>query len=160
MSETTTKEIDEPVLGRKAAIPASPGEARLDVIKRECSDNICVRLTCPEFTSLCPVTGQPDFGTICIDYVPVRSLIESKSLKLFFASFRNWPSFHENTVEIIGNRLMLATYAIWMRVGGYFMPRGGIPIDVFWQAGQFPKILWLPDQPSRPFAQAGQRWRD
>ncbi len=104
------------------------------------------RFTAPEFTSLCPVTGQPDFAHLVIDYVPGEWLVESKSLKLFLGSFRNHGSFHEDCTVYVGKRIAEITEARWLRIGGYWYPRGGIPIDVFWQTGPVPEGLWLPDQ--------------
>lgn len=105
-----------------------------------------VRFTCPEFTSLCPVTGQPDFAHLVIDYVPDAKIVESKSLKLFMASFRNYAAFHEDCTVGIAKRLEAEMSPIWLRIGGYWYPRGGIPIDVFYQSGTPPEGLWLPDQ--------------
>jgi len=104
-----------------------------------------VRLSCPEFTSLCPITGQPDFAHLVIDYVPGKCLVESKSWKLFLTSFRNHGAFHEDCTLEIAKRLKAAIRPKWLRIGGYWYPRGGIPIDIFWQTGAPPKGLWLPD---------------
>ena len=109
------------------------------------------RFAAPEFTSLCPVTGQPDFAHLVIDYAPDQWLIESKSLKLFLASFRNHGAFHEDCTLTIGKRMTLAAKPLWLRIGGYWYPRGGIPIDVFWQSGPAPEGLWLPDQGIAPY---------
>jgi 7-cyano-7-deazaguanine reductase len=106
----------------------------------------CVRFTAPEFTSLCPVTGQPDFAHIVIDYAPGATIVESKSLKLFLSSFRNHAGFHEDVTVGIGQRLAAEMKPTWLRIGGYWYPRGGIPIDVFWQSGPPPADLWLTDQ--------------
>jgi 7-cyano-7-deazaguanine reductase len=95
---------------------------------------------------MCPVTGQPDFGILVIDYAPRRWLIESKSLKLYLNSFRNHGAFHEECTVAIGKRLAALLSPRWLRIGGYFYPRGGMPIDVFWQAGKLPAGLWVPDQ--------------
>jgi 7-cyano-7-deazaguanine reductase len=89
----------------------------------------------PEFTSLCPVTGQPDFAHLVIDYAPGDWLIESKSLKLYLTSFRNHGSFHEDCTVKIGRKIVEIAQPRWLRIGGYWYPRGGIPIDVFWQTG-------------------------
>lgn len=105
-----------------------------------------VRFAAPEFTSLCPVTGQPDFAHLVIDYVPADWLVESKSLKLYLGSFRNHGAFHEDCTVAIGKRLVQELAPAWLRIGGYWYPRGGIPIDVFWQTGTAPAGLWLPDQ--------------
>ena len=113
-----------------------------------------MRFTAPEFTSLC-LTGQPDFAHLVIDYVPDRSLVESKSLKLFLGSFRNHGAFHEACTVTIGKRVAEATRPVWLRIGGYWYPRGGIPIDVFWQTGAPPAGLWLPDQGVPPYRGRG-----
>ncbi len=104
-----------------------------------------VRFTAPEFTTLCPMTGQPDFAHLVIDYAPRARLVESKSLKLYLGSFRNHADFHEACTLAIGQRLAKVLAPRWLRIGGYWYPRGGMPIDVFWQTGQPPKGLWLPD---------------
>jgi len=128
-------------------IPATPEEARLETVKNPHSGkDYLVRFTCPEFTSLCPVTGQPDFAHLVIDYVPTKVIIESKSLKLFLASYRNHAGFHEDCTLAIAERLAEAAKPKWLRIGGYWYPRGGIPIDVFHQTGAPPKNLWIPDQ--------------
>jgi len=105
-----------------------------------------VRFTAPEFTSLCPVTGQPDFAHLVIDYVPADWLVESKSLKLYLGAFRNHGAFHEDCTVAIGRRLVAELTPVWLRIGGYWYPRGGIPIDVFWQSGPPPEGVWMPDQ--------------
>jgi 7-cyano-7-deazaguanine reductase len=105
-----------------------------------------VRFTAPEFTSLCPVTGQPDFAHLVIDYVPRGWLVESKSLKLYLGAYRNHGAFHEDCTLAIALRLVETLDPVWLRIGGYWYPRGGIPIDVFWQTGAPPEGLWLPDQ--------------
>jgi 7-cyano-7-deazaguanine reductase len=134
-------------LGRPAAIPASPGEAVLDRVPNQHPDtNYVARFTFPEFTCMCPVTGQPDFATLVIDYVPKGWLIESKSLKLYLNSFRNHGDFHEAVTVAIGKKLIGVLKPKWLRIGGYFHPRGGMPIDVFWQAGKLPAGVWAPDQ--------------
>jgi 7-cyano-7-deazaguanine reductase len=144
------------VLGQPAEFPASPEEARLDVVPNPHAGTIYVtRFACPEFTSICPVTGQPDFGHLVIDYVPDKLLVESKSLKLFLTSFRNHGAFHEDCTVAIGKRILEATEAVWLRIGGYWYPRGGIPIDVFWQSGPPPDGLWLPDQGVAPYRGRG-----
>jgi 7-cyano-7-deazaguanine reductase len=104
------------------------------------------RFTAPEFTSLCPVTGQPDFAHLVIDYVPRKWLVESKSLKLFLGSYRNHGAFHEDCTIDVADRLVQLLSPRWLRIGGYWYPRGGIPIDVFWQTGRPPADLWIPDQ--------------
>jgi 7-cyano-7-deazaguanine reductase len=134
-------------LGQPVAIPQSPAEATLDRVPNPHPDAAYVaRFTCPEFTSICPVTGQPDFGILVIDYVPGKWLVESKSLKLYLTSFRNHGAFHEDCTVGIGKRLVGLLKPRWFRIGGYWYPRGGIPIDVFWQTGTLPKNVFLPDQ--------------
>lgn len=138
---------DQPALGREATIPSAPDEAILDRIANPYrSVDYLVRFTCPEFTCLCPVTGQPDFAHLVIDYVPDEWLIESKALKLFLASYRNHGGFHEATTVEIAQTLVSRLSPRWLRIGGYWYPRGGIPIDVFWQTGEPPQGVWLPEQ--------------
>jgi 7-cyano-7-deazaguanine reductase len=139
-------------LGRPSPPPASPEEAVLDRVPNpQAGTPYVARFTCPEFTSLCPVTGQPDFGIIVIDYVPGDWLLESKSLKLYLNAFRNHGAFHEDCTVSIGKRIAELLAPVWMRVGGYWYPRGGIPIDVFWQTGAPPEGLFLPDQGVPPY---------
>jgi 7-cyano-7-deazaguanine reductase len=143
-------------LGRPAVIPASPEEAKLDRVPNPHADEVYLaRFSCPEFTSLCPVTGQPDFGILVIDYVPGRWLLESKSLKLYLASFRNHGAFHEGCTVAIGKRITALLEPRYLRIGGFWYPRGGIPIDVFWQTGDPPEGLWLPDQGVAPYRGRG-----
>ena len=138
-----------PQLGRPTTIPSSPEEAVLDRVPNPHADTAYVaRFTAPEFTSLCPVTGQPDFGVLVIDYLPGEWLLESKSLKLYLASFRNHGAFHEDCTVGIGKRIAELLEPKWLRIGGYWNPRGGIPIDVFWQTGAAPDGLWLPETPA------------
>lgn len=145
-----------PQLGRPAAIPASPEEAVLDRVPNPHPDTAYVaRFTAPEFTSLCPVTGQPDFGILVIDYLPGKWLLESKSLKLYLAAFRNHGAFHEDCTVGIGKRIAELLEPKWLRIGGYWNPRGGIPIDVFWQTGAAPDGLWLPDTGIKPYLGRG-----
>jgi 7-cyano-7-deazaguanine reductase len=134
-------------LGHAAPIPTSPDDAVLDRVPNPHPDTHYVaRFTCPEFTALCPVTGQPDFATLVIDYVPGPYLLESKSLKLFLFAFRNHGSFHEGCTVGIGKRVVETIEPMWFRIGGYWYPRGGIPIDVFWQHGELPSGVWMPEQ--------------
>ncbi len=133
-------------LGAHTPIPASPETAALERVPNPHPDALYLaRFTAPEFTSLCPVTGQPDFAHLVIDYAPQDWLVESKSLKLYLTSFRNHGAFHEDCTVSIGQRLNDLLKPRWLRIGGYWYPRGGIPIDVFWQSGEPPKGLWLPD---------------
>jgi len=139
-------------LGRPTKIPASPAEAVLDRVPNpHPGTDYIARFTFPEFTSLCPVTGQPDFAIVVIDYLPRGFLIESKSLKLYLNSFRNHAVFHEDCTVTIGKRLVALLKPRWLRIGGYFHPRGGMPIDVFWQAGRLPRTVWVPDQGVRAY---------
>jgi 7-cyano-7-deazaguanine reductase len=143
-------------LGRQAPLPASPGEAKLDYVANPRPGKAyLVRFAVPEFTSLCPVTGQPDFAHLVIDYVPNQTIVESKSLKLFLGSFRNHAAFHEDCTVGIGERLFAEMKPVWLRIGGYWYPRGGIPIDVFWQSDAPPPALWLPDQGVSPYRGRG-----
>ena len=135
------------VLGQPVSIPQRPEDAILDRVPNpHVGTDYLVRFTAPEFTSLCPVTGQPDFAHLAIDYVPGAWLVESKSLKLYLTSFRNHGAFHEDCTVRVGKDLVAALTPQWLRIGGYWYPRGGIPIDVFWQTGAPPTGLWLPDQ--------------
>ncbi len=143
-------------LGKPTAIPASPEAAVLDRVPNPHADtDYLARFAVPEFTSLCPVTGQPDFAHLVIDYVPDRWLVESKSLKLYLASFRNHGAFHEDCTVSIGRRLVDLLAPRWLRIGGYWYPRGGIPIDVFWQSGPAPEGVWIPDQGVPPYRGRG-----
>lgn len=143
-------------LGRRTPIPASPGDAKLERIANPSPGrHYVVRFTCPEFTCLCPLTGQPDFAHIVIDYIPRDWLLESKSLKLFLASFRNHGGFHEATTMQITDHLLAALDPVWLRIGGYWYPRGGMPIDVFWQTGAAPDGVWLAPQDVAPYRGRG-----
>jgi len=134
-------------LGQSSELPSNPLEATLDKVPNPQADTAYVaRFTCPEFTSLCPVTGQPDFAHLMIDYVPNDWLVESKSLKLYLGSFRNHGAFHEDCTVAIGKRLAALLEPHFLRIGGYWYPRGGMPSDVFWQTGTCPENVWLPDQ--------------
>jgi 7-cyano-7-deazaguanine reductase len=143
-------------LGQVTKPPASPEEAVLERVPNpQPRTRYLVRFTCPEFTSICPVTGQPDFAHIVIDYVPKAWIVESKSLKLYLGSFRNHGAFHEDCTLAIGKRLVDELKPYWLRIAGYWYPRGGIPIDVFWQTGAPPRDLWLPDQGVPPYRGRG-----
>jgi 7-cyano-7-deazaguanine reductase len=133
-------------LGHCASIPDSPDHALLEKVDNPFPEHdYIVRFVCPEFTCLCPVTGQPDFAHIVVDYVPRKWLIESKSLKLYFQSFRNYGGFHEACTVGIGDSLVKILSPKWIRVSGYWYPRGGIPIDVFFQKGKLPAGMTVPD---------------
>ena len=152
----TKKTSGTALLGRQAALPASPDEAQLDRVPNPHADTLYVaRFAAPEFTSLCPITGQPDFAHLVIDYVPRNWLVESKSLKLFLGAFRNHGAFHEDCTVGIGKRLVALLDPHFLRIGGYWYPRGGIPIDVFWQTGELPDGVWLPDQGVAPYRGRG-----
>jgi 7-cyano-7-deazaguanine reductase len=139
-------------LGKDVRGFASPEEAILETVPNpQAGALFLARFTVPEFTSLCPVTGQPDFARLVIDYAPAERLVESKSLKLYLASFRNHGAFHEDCTVAVGKRLVAAAAPKWLRIGAYWYPRGGIPIDVFWQTGPAPEGLWLPDQGVEPY---------
>ncbi|NNC71542.1 MAG: NADPH-dependent 7-cyano-7-deazaguanine reductase QueF [Sphingomonadaceae bacterium] len=148
--------MDTTHLGKDSPLPASPEGAILDYVPNpRIGELYCVRFAAPEFTSLCPVTGQPDFAHLVIDYAPGETIVESKSLKLFLASFRNHRAFHEDCTVGIGRRLTEEMQPQWLRIGGYWYPRGGVPIDVFWQSGPPPEGLWLPDQGVAPYRGRG-----
>jgi len=139
-------------LGQDVRGFASPDEATLECVPNpQVGMLFLTRFTAPEFTSLCPVTGQPDFARLVIDYAPADWLVESKSLKLYLGSFRNHGAFHEDCTLAIGRRLVAEAKPLWLRIGAYWYPRGGIPIDVFWQTGPAPEGLWLPDQGVEPY---------
>jgi 7-cyano-7-deazaguanine reductase len=154
MTETKTETLTQ--LGAKAELPASPEAAKIEAVPNPHPGTLyLVRFTCPEFTALCPITGQPDFAHLVIDYVPEAALVESKSLKLYLGSFRNHGAFHEDCTLAIAKRLIAELEPRWLRIGGYWYPRGGMPIDVFFQSGPPPKGLWLPDQGVQPYRGRG-----
>ncbi len=143
-------------LGRKVKAPASPRAAKLDRIANpHPGTDYLVRFTAPEFTSLCPVTAQPDFAHLVIDYVPGDWLVESKSLKFYLSSFRNQGAFHEDCTVAIAKRLEKELKPKYLRIGGYWYPRGGMPIDVFYQSGQPLSGVWLPDTGVAPYRGRG-----
>jgi 7-cyano-7-deazaguanine reductase len=143
-------------LGRPVALPASPDEAMLETVDNpHPAELYLVRFTCPEFTTLCPFTGQPDFAHFVIDYAPQAALVESKSLKLYLASFRNHAAFHEDCTLAIARRIVAALAPRWLRIAGFWYPRGGMPIDVFYQTGAPPAGLWLPDPGVAPYRGRG-----
>ncbi len=143
-------------LGHETKLPANPDKAMLERVPNpHPGRTYLVRFTCPEFTALCPITGQPDFAHLVIDYAPGRWLVESKSLKLYFYSFRNQGTFHEGCTVDIGERLVKLLAPRWLRIAGYWYPRGGMPIDVFWQTGRPPAGLWLPDTGVAPYRGRG-----
>ena len=143
-------------LGQQTAQPQSPEEAELERVANPHAGTLYLtRFVAPEFTSLCPVTGQPDFAHLVIDYAPGKWLVESKSLKLYLTSFRNHGAFHEDCTVSIGKRIADLLEPHWLRIGGYFNPRGGMPIDVFYQTGEPPKGVWIPDQGVPPYRGRG-----
>ena len=153
---TAMTELHVTQLGQVVEPAASPDQAVLERVPNPQSDvTYLARFVAPEFTSLCPVTGQPDFAHLVIDYAPGETIVESKSLKLFLGSFRNHPGFHEDVTVGIGQRLVEEMRPRWLRIGGYWYPRGGIPIDVFWQSGAPPEGLWLPEQGVAPYRGRG-----
>jgi 7-cyano-7-deazaguanine reductase len=144
------------ILGQATKVPQSPDEAALERVPNPHPDTHYVaRFTQPEFTCLCPVTGQPDFAHLVIDYVPRDWLVESKSLKLYLNAFRNHGAFHEDTTITIAKKLVELLAPHYLRIGGYWYPRGGMPIDVFWQTGTLPEGVWLPDPGVAPYRGRG-----
>ena len=143
-------------LGAPTQLPASPEDAVLEKVPNpQSGTQFMVRFVQPEFTSLCPMTGQPDFAHLVIDYVPAKFLVESKSLKLYLGAFRNHGAFHEDCTVTIATTLVKLLRPKWLRIGGYWFPRGGMPIDVFYQTGPAPKNLWIPDQGVAPYRGRG-----
>jgi 7-cyano-7-deazaguanine reductase len=143
-------------LGHKVESPAAPDAAIIEKVPNPAPEHAyLVRFAAPEFTTLCAVTGQPDFAHLVIDYVPGPVLVESKSLKLFLGSFRNQRNFHEACTIGIARRLVAEIEPVWLRIGGYWYPRGGMPIDVFYQTGPAPSGLWLPEQGVPPYRGRG-----
>lgn len=139
-------------LGRATPVPKSPSEAKLESVTNPHPDtDYVVRFTAPEFTTLCPITGQPDFALFVIDYCPSKTLVESKSLKLFLNSFRNHAGFHEDCTIAIGKRIALAIKPKFLRIAAFWYPRGGIPIDVHWKTGRIPSGIELPDPGVSPY---------
>ena len=156
MSEKETIYRNLRQLGTHSPPAASPEAAVIEKVENPQPGVLyVVRFTCPEFTSLCPVTGQPDFAHFVIDYVPDRAIVESKSLKLYLGAFRNHAAFHEDCTLSIARRLIETLGPQWLRIGGYWYPRGGIPIDVFYQTGAPPAGLWLPDPGVAPYRGRG-----
>ena len=143
-------------LGRTVRLPKSPGEAKLESVENPHRDtDYIVRFTVPEFTTLCPITGQPDFAHFVIDYCPAKAIVESKSLKLFLGSFRNNAAFHEDCTLEVGKRIVAAIKPKFLRIAGFWYPRGGIPIDVFWQTGKLPRGVSMPEHGVSPYRGRG-----
>lgn len=154
MSDNIYKDLTQ--LGAQTGLPSSPEGAVLERVPNPKTEmQYMVRFVAPEFTSMCPLTSAPDFAHLTIDYVPQKWLVESKSLKLFLGSFRNHGAFHEDCTLEIAQRVIAVTDPIWLRIGGYWYPRGGIPIDVFYQTGDAPKGVWIPDQGVPPYRGRG-----
>ncbi len=123
-------------LGKKSEIPATYDPSVLETFDNKHSENdYWVRFQCPEFTTLCPITGQPDFATIMIDYLPAKKMVESKSLKLYLFSFRNHGNFHEDCVNIIMKDMIRLMEPKYIEVTGLFLPRGGISIHPYCNFG-------------------------
>ena len=123
------KEEGLKALGMKAEIPQDYAPEVLEFFENKHPENdYWVRFNCPEFTALCPITGQPDFAEIRINYLPAKKMVESKSLKLYLFSFRNHGSFHEDCVNIIMKDLIRLMEPKYIEVTGIFLPRGGISI--------------------------------
>jgi len=154
MAKSNPRDLKQ--LGSKSELPASPDAALIEkVANPHPRETYLVRFTAPEFTALCPITGQPDFAHLVIDYVPGEWLVESKSLKLYLGSFRNHGAFHEDCTLAIARRVVETIQPHWLRIGGYWYPRGGMPIDVFYQTAAPPEGLWLPDQGVAPYRGRG-----
>ena len=123
-------------LGARAAIPQTYDPSGLESFENaHPSRDYWVTFTAPEFTTLCPKTGQPDFATLTVRYVPAKRLVESKSLKLYLFGFRNRGDFHEDVVNVVFDDLWRLLRPKYMEVFGKFAPRGGISIDPFVNAG-------------------------
>ena len=132
-------------LGDKSKIPEFPDKNILEKVNNpKIGLDYNIRFTCPEFTSICPVTSQPDFAHIVIDYVPNKLIVESKSFKLYLLGYRNHGAFHEDCTISIAQDIVQLLSPKWLRIGGYWYPRGGIPIDIFWQTSEQPKNLFIP----------------
>jgi len=154
MSDMKSEELGQ--LGQMVGAATSPEEAVLESVPNpQAGTDFVARFTTPEFTSVCPVTGQPDFAHLVIDYIPGDLLVESKSLKLYLTSFRNHGAFHEDCTVAIAKKIIASAKPKWLRIGGYWFPRGGIPIDVFYQTGEAPEGVWIPDQGVAPYRGRG-----
>lgn len=143
-------------LGQQSTMPTSPEEATLEAVPNPHPDvDYLARFVAPEFTSICPVTGQPDFAHLVLDYCPGAQLVESKSLKLFLTSYRNHGAFHEDCTIDIAKRVIACISPKWLRISGYWYPRGGIPIDVFFQTGTPPEGVHVPETGVQPYRGRG-----
>lgn len=153
---TNEEDLNLKSLGAESTIPDRPDPTVLERVPNpQAGTDFLVRFTVPEFTSICPVTGQPDFAHLVLDYVPGEWIVESKSLKLYLFGFRNHGAFHEDCTVRIAKDIDTLLQTRWLRIGGYWYPRGGIPIDVFWQTGTPPEGLWIPDQGVQPYRGRG-----
>lgn len=133
-------------LGKKNNLLSNPDKSILDKHPNPHLDiKYCIRFTCPEFTSICPVTSQPDFAKIIIDYIPNKFIVESKSLKLYLNGYRNHGAFHEDCTISIGKDINNLLNPNWLRIAGIWYPRGGIPIDIFWQTKKIPNNCLVPE---------------
>ncbi len=123
-----------------------PDKKILEAVKNPHLDvDYAISFSCPEFTSLCPITSQPDFAHIVIDYAPNKSILESKSLKLYLFSYRNHGAFHEDCTVQIAKDIISCIKPKWLRIGAYWYPRGGIPIDIFFESGKKPNDIFVRD---------------
>ncbi|MGN0575170.1 MAG: preQ(1) synthase [Ruminococcus sp.] len=132
---------------QKTSYPTDYEPKLLETFINKHQDNdYFVKFNCPEFTSLCPITGQPDFAAIYISYIPAEKMVESKSLKLYLFSFRNHGAFHEDCVNIIMKDLIALMEPKYIEVWGKFLPRGGISIDPYCNYGipgtKWEKLAW------------------
>ena len=131
------KQNELTLLGGKTEYKQEYSPEVLESFNNKHSENdYWVRFNCPEFTSLCPITGQPDFATIQIDYIPNIKMVESKSLKLYLFSFRNHGAFHEDCVNIIMKDIIKLMAPKYIEITGFFTPRGGISIHPYCNYGQ------------------------
>ena len=129
-----------------------PNKKTLQSVENPHQDvDYAIRFSCVEFTSICPITSQPDFAHLVIDYVPAKSIVESKSLKLYLFSYRNHGAFHEDCTLQIAKDIISTIKPKWLRIGGYWFPRGGIPIDIFFQSGNLPQNVWIEPQGVDPY---------
>jgi len=146
----SNKQNKENYLGQKTKYNLSnPHLNILEGVKNPHTDiDYSIKLTCPEFTSICPITSQPDFAHIIIDYVPNQKIIESKSLKLYLFSYRNHGAFHEDCTIQIAKDIINCIKPKWLRISGFWYPRGGIPIDIFFENGTLPKNIFIKENNS------------
>lgn len=146
----SNKQNKENFLGQKTNYNLSqPHQNILEGVKNPHTDiDYSIKLTCPEFTSICPITSQPDFAHIIIDYVPNQKIVESKSLKLYLFSYRNHGAFHEDCTVQIAKDIIACVKPKWLRISGFWFPRGGIPIDIFFENGSLPKNIFIKENNS------------